>query len=78
MGLEALTFYRKSFNERLQEFTDKPLHDWSSHGADAFRGLAVRPVRYKTRARKKPPTRSELFAGRGGTRRTGGSLSWMH
>ena len=42
VGLEALTFYRKSYNERLQEFTDKPLHDWSSHGADAFRGLAVR------------------------------------
>ena len=46
-GLEALTFYRKNYNERLQEFTDKPLHDWSSHGADAFRGLAVR---------HKPPT----------------------
>ena len=24
-GLEALTFYRKTFNERLQEFTDRPL-----------------------------------------------------
>ncbi len=23
-------------------FTDTPLHDWASHGADAFRGLAVR------------------------------------
>ena len=41
-GLEALAFYRKRYNERLQEFTDTPLHDWSSHGADAFRGLAVR------------------------------------
>ena len=41
VGLEALTFYRKAFNERLQTFTDKPLHDWTSHAADAFRGLAV-------------------------------------
>ena len=41
-GLEALTFYRKGYNERLHMFTDTPLHDWSSHGADAFRGLAVR------------------------------------
>ena len=49
-GLEALTFYRKNYNERLQEFTDKPLHDWSSHGADAFRGLAVR---------HKPPTETK-------------------
>ena len=41
-GLDALMVYRKRFNERLQEFTDTPLHDWSSHAADAFRGLAVR------------------------------------
>ena len=51
MGLEALTFYRKAYNERLQEFTDRPLYDWSSHGADAFRGLAVR---HKTPTPKKP------------------------
>ena len=51
-GLEALTFYRKGYNERLQMFTDKPLHDWSSHGADAFRGLAVR--------HKVPPPRQSV------------------
>ena len=39
---EALTFYRKDYNERLQQYSDRPLHDWASHGADAFRGLAVR------------------------------------
>lgn len=41
-GLEALRHYRKRLNTRLQEFTGTPVHDWSSHGADAFRGLAVR------------------------------------
>lgn len=41
-GLEALRHYRKSFNQRLNEFTGTPVHDWASHGADAFRGLAVR------------------------------------
>src|SRR3990167_4965804 len=41
-GIEALSHYRRDFNTRLQEFKATPVHDWSSHGADAFRGLAVR------------------------------------
>lgn len=41
-GLEALTNYRREYNSRLQEFKNTPVHDWASHGADAFRGLAVR------------------------------------
>lgn len=40
--LEALQHYRRDFNSRLQEFKATPVHDWSSHGADAFRYLAVR------------------------------------
>lgn len=41
-GIEALMHYRRDFNQRLNEFKATPVHDWSSHGADAFRGLAVR------------------------------------
>lgn len=41
-GLEALRAYRKMFNARLNEFTGTAVHNWASHGADAFRGLAVR------------------------------------
>ena len=41
-GLEALQHYRWDYNSRLNEFKPTPIHDWSSHGADAFRGLAVR------------------------------------
>lgn len=41
-GINALRNYRKQFNARLNEFTGTPIHDWASHGADAFRGLAVR------------------------------------
>lgn len=45
-GLEALEQYRKAVNERLSDeqhttFMDHPLHDWTSHGADAFRVMAV-------------------------------------
>lgn len=42
VGLEALTHYRKEWNEKMRVFGDKPVHDWSSNGADSFRGLAVR------------------------------------
>lgn len=31
-GLEALTHYRRKYNDRLQEFSPTPEHDWSSHG----------------------------------------------
>lgn len=41
-GIEALQHYRRDYNQRLNEFKASPVHDWSSHAADAFRGLAVR------------------------------------
>ena len=41
-GLEALMHYRRDYNEKLSEFKATPVHDWASHGADAFRGLSVR------------------------------------
>lgn len=40
-GLEALQHYRKDYNQRLGEFKASPVHDWASHGADAFRYLAM-------------------------------------
>jgi PBSX family phage terminase large subunit len=36
-GLEALRNYHFEFNEKLGKYNDEPLHDWASHGADAFR-----------------------------------------
>ena len=40
-GVSALTHYKKQFNDRTQTYTDKPVHDWSSNGSDAFRMFAV-------------------------------------
>jgi hypothetical protein len=40
-GLEALRQYRKDWDEKLKCFRDKPKHDWTSHGSDALRYLAV-------------------------------------
>lgn len=40
-GVEALRNYRKEFDEKRQVFYDKPLHDWTSHYADAMRYMAI-------------------------------------
>ncbi len=58
-GIEALRQYRREYDERLKAFRGRPLHDWTSHAADAFRYLAMglrrdeavamRPIRYESR-----------------------------
>jgi hypothetical protein len=40
-GIEALRMYRRDYDEKRQEFRQHPLHDWTSHFADAFRYFAV-------------------------------------
>jgi phage terminase large subunit len=40
-GVEALRGYEYEYNEELKVFSKKPLHNWCSHGSDAFRGCAV-------------------------------------
>ena len=40
-GVDALKAYRREWDEKRKTFHDRPEHDWSSHGSDAFRYLAV-------------------------------------
>jgi hypothetical protein len=40
-GLDALRSYRRQYHEHVQQFSNTPLHDWSSNSADAFRYLAL-------------------------------------
>jgi phage terminase large subunit len=40
-GLNALRHYRREFDEKRKTFKDRPDHNWASHGADAFRYLAM-------------------------------------
>jgi phage terminase large subunit len=40
-GLDALRNYRKEWDEERKCFNDKPFHDWSSNGSDAYRTGAV-------------------------------------
>ncbi len=39
--INALLNYHREWDEKLLKFKDDPVHDWSSHFADAFRYLAV-------------------------------------
>lgn len=40
-GIEALRAYRRSWNEKTQQFSNAPLHDWASNGSDAFRYFSL-------------------------------------
>lgn len=60
-ALDALRQYRRQWDDKLQKFKDAPLHDWTSHTADAKRYLArgrkpfvtntawTKPINYKTK-----------------------------
>lgn len=39
-GLNALRQYQRRYDEKLKAFSQAPLHDWTSHAADAWRYLA--------------------------------------
>jgi phage terminase large subunit len=53
-GLECLQNYRRELNAKLGEFKPQPVHDWASHGADAFRYLAVSIDKTGPRQQMKP------------------------
>jgi phage terminase large subunit len=39
-GIEALRQYRREYDDRLKDWRKNPLHDWTSHAADALRTFA--------------------------------------
>lgn len=40
-GMDCLRNYRREFDEKRNVYYERPLHDWASHGSDAFRYLAI-------------------------------------
>lgn len=40
-GIESLKQYRREWDDKRKTFKTAPFHDWTSHGADAFRYLAM-------------------------------------
>ncbi|WP_315809447.1 PBSX family phage terminase large subunit [Pseudomonas sp. C9-3] len=69
-GLAALRSYRYEYDEEKKEFKREPLHDWASHGADAFRYLAIAQTQDdEDKPKPQPKTRAK------GPR--SGAQSWM-
>lgn len=54
-GLDAIKAYHYAWDEDSKVFSNLPEHDWSSHGSDAFRGLAL--VVRRSEALTRPPKR---------------------
>jgi phage terminase large subunit len=40
-GIEALENYQRLWDEKNEIWSSKPLHNWASHGSDAFRMFAM-------------------------------------
>lgn len=68
-GLNALRNYQRAWNEKLKMFSDAPLHNWASHGADALRTFAAG---YRdAREKKSMPVQLPKLG-------TGSGLGWMN
>lgn len=59
-GIRALKSYHREFDEDKKSYKDSPVHDWSSHYADAFRGFAMVSER---KAIRTSLTAEEVLAG---------------
>jgi phage terminase large subunit len=72
-GIDCLKSYQAEWSEELRTFKKTPLHDWASHGADAFRYLAMSwrepmildeelsPLERLRREMKKPRTYNDMW-----------------
>ena len=61
-GLDALRQYRTEWQPEKNTFTQTPVHDWTSHPADAFRYGALTLRRQKHRPMRPIKVRSKVLA----------------
>lgn len=56
LGLQALRHYHREWDSEKKIYVDRPVHDWSSHPADAWRTLALtwRPMKEKAKESREP------------------------
>ena len=74
-GLEMLRAYRADYDDKRKAFNDKPRHDFSSHGSDAFRYLAL-AWREMRPEKPKPPPRDSWARAFERSSREGASEGW--
>lgn len=67
-GIEALKLYRREWDSDKKVFRDKPLHDWTSHAADAARYMAISWRELKPEEKKPEPKFAMQGIGNGLTR----------
>lgn len=53
-GVRALQNYRRAFNDKLDQFRAVPVHDWASHGSDAFGEGAININKMHEASKPKP------------------------
>ena len=53
-GVKALQNYRREFNDKLEQFKATPVHDWASHGSDAFGEGAININKMQVATKPKP------------------------
>ena len=69
-GIEALRSYHKAWDPALKAYQARPVHDWSSHAADAFRYFASASDPVEVDMRKLDPMHRP-------GRRSFGERSWL-
>lgn len=62
-GLDSLKNYQRIWDAKNQLFQDKPLHNWASNGADAWRlaGMALKPGADREGNRRLPRTTNSKY-----------------
>ena len=63
-GLRALKSYHRDYNERRQAYLPHPVHNWASHGSDAFRTGAVTVREVSGAADRRERSKSGTFMSR--------------
>lgn len=64
-GIKALQNYHRQWDDKVQEFKNRPVHDWSSHPADAFRYLAVGLTMPRERSHRDSHMRKQRMRAKG-------------
>ncbi len=59
-GIKGLENYKKQWNDKTQTYQDRPLHDWASNPADAFRQFAQGYIDNSSRKTSRRKKRSAM------------------
>lgn len=63
--IDAIKQYRRVWDEKMQRFGDKPLHDWASDPADSLRYLAIGRKSFPSRDKKEFDAKNYMPSGDG-------------